>query len=77
MFNCYRNWAQLLLRQPGEPPVTIMRQEGVTHGYPFSMILYGITLSPLTEELRAADPGILSPCTMRNLTVRNDKVYRS
>ena len=25
------------------------------------MVLYGITLSPLAEELRAADPGILSP----------------
>ena len=23
-FNCYRHWAQLLLRQPGEPPVTIL-----------------------------------------------------
>ena len=25
------------------------------------MVLYGITLIPLTEELRAADPGLLSP----------------
>ena len=25
------------------------------------MVLYGITLVPLAEELRAADPGILSP----------------
>ena len=25
------------------------------------MVLYGITLSPLAEELRAADPGLLSP----------------
>ena len=23
--------------------------------------MYGITLAPLTEELRAADPGLLSP----------------
>ena len=29
-FNCYRHWDQLLLRQPGEPPVTILIQEGVT-----------------------------------------------
>ena len=28
VFNCYRNWAQLLLRQPGEPPVTILSREG-------------------------------------------------
>ena len=25
------------------------------------MVLYGITLAPLLEELRAADPGLLSP----------------
>ena len=23
-FNCYRHWEKLLLRQPGEPPVTIL-----------------------------------------------------
>ena len=60
-FNCYRHWAQLLLRQPGEPPVTILSREGVTQGEPLSMVLHGITLAPLAEELRAADTGILSP----------------
>ena len=25
------------------------------------MVLYGITLAPLAEELQAADPGLLSP----------------
>ena len=52
---------QILLRQPGEPPVTILSREGVTQGDPLSMVLYGITLVPLAEELRAADPGLLSP----------------
>ena len=33
-FNCYRYWAQLLLRQPREPPVTILILEGVTQGDP-------------------------------------------
>ena len=56
--NCYRLWVQLLLRQPGEIPVTILSREGVTQGYPLSMVLYGITLAPLAEELRAADPGL-------------------
>ena len=60
-FNCYRHWAQLLFRQPGEPPVTILIREGATQGYPLSMVLYMITLVPLAEELRAADPGLLSP----------------
>ena len=50
-FNCYKHWAQLLLRQPGEPPVKILSREGVTQGDPLSMVLYGITLVPLAEEL--------------------------
>ena len=29
-FNCYLHWAQLLLHNPGEPPVTILSREGVT-----------------------------------------------
>ena len=29
-FNYYRHWAQLLLLQPGEPPVTILIRKGVT-----------------------------------------------
>ena len=60
VFNCYKHWAQLLLRQPGELPVTILSREGVNQGDPLSMVLYRITLIPLAEELQAADPGILS-----------------
>ena len=60
-FNCYKHWAQLLLHQPGEFPFTIVRREGVTQGDTLTMVLYGITLAPLTEELRAADLGLLSP----------------
>ena len=29
-FNCHRHWAQLLLHQPGEPPVTILSIGGIT-----------------------------------------------
>ena len=65
-FNCYKHWAQLLLRQPGELQVTILIIEGVTQGDPLSMVLYGITLVPLAEELRAADLGLLSPVYANN-----------
>ena len=61
-FNFYRHWAQLLLRQPGDLQVTFLSREVFTQGYPLSMVLYGITLVPLAEELRTADPGLLSPC---------------
>ena len=60
-FNCYRHWAQPLLRQPRDPPVIILNREAVTQGYPLSMVLYIIIIFPLAEELRAADPGLLSP----------------
>ena len=59
-FNFYRHWAQLLLRRLGEPLVTILSQEGVIHRDSLLMVLYGITLVPLDEELRAADSGLLS-----------------
>ena len=52
---------QLILRHPGETPVTILVQEGLIQVYPLSMVLYGITLVPLDVELRAADSGLLSP----------------
>ena len=35
----------------GELPVTILSRQGVTQGDPLSMVLYGITLAPLAEEL--------------------------
>ena len=68
-FNCYKHWAQLPLRQPGELPVTILRREGVTQGDPLSMDLYGINLVSLAEELQAADPGLLSPFYSNDVTL--------
>ena len=60
VFNLYRHWSKLPLRQTGEPPVTIMIREGVTQVDLLLVVLYGITLVPLAEELRAADLGLLS-----------------
>ena len=34
VLNFYRHWAQLLLRKPGDPSVTILIQEGITQGDP-------------------------------------------
>ena len=55
------HWEQIILRQPGEPTITILIQEGLTKGDPLLMVLYRITLVPLAEELRSADSGGLSP----------------
>ena len=78
-FNCYRHWAQLILRQPGAPPVTNISREGVTQGDPLFMVLYGITIVPLDKELRAHIRGcyLLSTQMIRHLTVWNDKVHSS
>ena len=59
--NSYKHWVQLLLLQSGEPPVTLLIREGLTQVDPLLMVLYGVTLAPLAEELRAADPWLLSP----------------
>ena len=60
VFNCYRNWAQLILCQPCDAPVILLSRKGVTQGEPLLMVLYGISLVPLAEELRDVDPNILS-----------------
>ena len=48
-FNCYRNWAQLLLRQPGDAPFILLIRKGFTQGDHLLMVLYGINLVPLAE----------------------------
>ena len=52
---------QLLFPQPGDSPFIILIQKWVTQGDPLLMVLYRITLVPLAEELRDADPTLLSP----------------
>ena len=59
---------QLLLRQPGEPSVTILSQKGVTQGELLLVLLYGITLVPLSEELRVSYLVLLSPFYVDNAT---------
>ena len=47
-FNCYMHWEQLFLRQTGGAPVILLIREGFTQGNPHLMVLYGITLVPLS-----------------------------
>ena len=60
MLNYYKDWAQILLDQPGDAPVLLLSQEGVTQDDPLSMVLCGITLVPLVEDLRDTDNDLLS-----------------
>ena len=59
-FNCYNHYMQLPPQRMGKEPVIIMRREGVRKGDPLYMVLYGITLAPLAEELRASDPDLIA-----------------
>ena len=52
---------QLLLHQPGDALITLLIQERVTHYDPLFMVLYGITLVSLSENLRDTNPTLLSP----------------
>ena len=60
-FNCYRYAAQLVVRRPQTAGYVVLSREGVTQGCPLAMLLYGLALSSLAEELRAAVPGVVQP----------------
>ena len=60
-FNFYNHWAQLLLCQPGDQTFTLLSREGITCGDPLFMVLYGIILVPLEEDIRAEDLRLVPP----------------
>ena len=61
-FNMYRHQANLLLRGPvGSEPEILLSREGVTQGCPLGMILYGIALLPLAEDLCQHSPDVVQP----------------
>ena len=65
-FNCCKHWAYLILHNMGIPLVKLLSQEGVTQIDPLSVVLYGITLFFLVEDLQAADLGIIIPFYVDN-----------
>ena len=50
-FNCYKNWAQLIVRGGEGECEVVLSKEGVTQGDPLAMIAYGISTIPLLRSL--------------------------
>ena len=60
--NCYRHYPTLIVRRPGRREcLTILSRDGVTQGDPLAMHLYGLMLTPLSEQLRDEFPDALQP----------------
>ena len=58
VFNCYCHWATLVIRVGDGTGHFLFRKEGVNHGDPMDMVVYGLVILPLICELRQAHPGI-------------------
>ena len=60
-FNRYRHYHRTYVRtDPGKPPIIILRKEGVAQGCVLGMLIYGVGLLPLSEELARAFPEIVN-----------------
>ena len=60
VFNRYRHYHRTYVRtDPGKPPIIILRKEGVAQGCVLAMLIYGINLMPLCEELAEKFPEVL------------------
>ena len=62
--NCYKHWAQLLLRQPHGAPVILLSREGVTQGDPLYIVLYGIPPIPWRKSSGMRILLFCLPCTL-------------
>ena len=57
VFNRYKHSVKLFVRHPGGVyPEAILRKEGVTQEYPLSMVIYGMRLSVLEDQIRGEYP---------------------
>ena len=60
-FNCYRHASMLILRRRSGSCEVLLSREGVTQGDPLAMVLYGLALTPLSEQLRITVPSVVQP----------------
>ncbi len=61
VFNCYRHASTLFVRRDFDFCEEILSREGIAQGDPLSMILYGLTLTPIAEKIRENVKDIVQP----------------
>ena len=67
-FNCYRHWATLVVRNIKDGSGHFLHsKEGLTHGDPLAMIVYGIGVLPLISDLRRDHPHVTQPWYTDNM----------
>ena len=61
-FNCYRHSNIVIFRRGnGKKAHILLSEEGVSQGDPLAMVLYGVALLPLAEQLRRDVPEVTTP----------------
>ena len=61
-YNYYRHWATLVVSNTEDGSGHFLHsKEGVTQGYPLTMITYGIGVLPLIRVLRSDHPQVSQP----------------
>ena len=66
VFNFYRHWSSLVLWNGDGTASFIHSKEGVTHRDPLAMIVYGIGILPLINNLKREIPDVTQPCYADN-----------
>ena len=62
VFNCYKQWATLIVRDPASrTPRLLLSREGVRQGDPVSMVAFGLGLLPLIQQLKNELPEVIQP----------------
>ena len=80
--NCYFHEALLVVLRTAALCHIMTSRKWVTQGDPLSMVLYVLSLFPLDEAMRAADPGVLQPWYADDAAIRitarnNSKLLRA
>ena len=61
VFNFYRHWSLIVLRNGNGVASFLYSKEGVTQGGPIAMITYGISIVSLIKNLKREIPDVKQP----------------